>query len=256
MRFKEKGASEIDFEFPYSFTQGSDRQAEIKAQAKEIDAFLHSVKHSPGREIDKLRGAAHKKKRELWTELRFFNIWRLEIGHRENDLMAEVQQCEDCDIDAKTLAAALYQALRREACRRVTKAGGGTSHEQDLLRQIEQFIRDRIADEIAEEIPESFLDLMVDTPLIPKPKADKAAIWEEIKGVPIRAAVNMIRHRHTDYDRDRFTRPYLAAFTSANMWIADNFPQIADEAIAQIDEKMASGGKRIRSSRRFDLQSG
>ncbi len=246
MRFKAEGGTENDLEFPCSFKQGSDRQAEIRAETKEIDDFLHSAKHLPGSEAAKARGEAHKRKNAILTELEFLNIWRSEIGQRENDLKMEVQHCEDCEIDAKTIAVALAQALSRERCSRASAAKAGTAHEQDLLRALETFIRDRIAEEIAEEVPESFTKLMPDRPSTPTPRADNATIRQQVAGVSIRAAVNMIRHRHTDYDRDRVLRPYLAAFTSANMWIADNFPELASEAIAQIDEKMAAGGKRIR----------
>ncbi len=260
MKFKSVGGSVIDFEFPHSFQQGDARQSQIKAEIAKIDTLLHDLKHDTDIVANKARGKAHKRKRELQTELTFFRLWRSEIGQRENSLMLEAQEYEDSSVCANFIAAALHQAIHLENAKRIPIAGQKSGYRYDpidthMLRTLEAWIRNRLADEISEDIPESFIDLLVDCPAKPTPTVNKSAVWDEIKGLPIRAAVNMVRHRHTNYDSDRFKRPYLVAFTSANMWIADNFPQLADEAIAQIDEKMALGGKRIRPSGRFALQS-
>jgi hypothetical protein len=54
-----------------------------------------------------------------------------------------------------------------------------------------------------------------------------------------RYMVNFLRHNHTGYDRKCWIegRWQLSAFVEANKWIAKNYPELADEALRQIDEK-------------------
>lgn len=241
MQFKVSGGEVIDFEFPNSLEAGDSARTNARAEATKIEALLYQFKSqdctASKEEIDK----AKHRKQELATELAVLNLWRSEVVKRENDLIAQVQS------STSTIEDPLLQAivLREQFKIKAPYLSDRNSFDKFLLSAVSRWIKERIVEEIAENIPASFFDLTVDFPRKITPTVDISAVWQEFEKMHPRLAVNQIRHRYTSYDSDRFRRPYLDAFTDANAWIAENFPALAKEAIAQIKEKRLNDRKII-----------
>jgi hypothetical protein len=219
----------IAFEMPETFAEGDQRRRDLKAELRreaENSDRVHEIR-------------AHLRCLKIWAR----DVSRIEEAGREEDCY----DFDDAEYDLGQLLQYVMHAIRIRSganFRDTREYLAENPVENLLLNTASEWIRDQIVCDLADNVPEEIRRFVIPDRVPEKPPIDKAEILKYVKGRPPRYAVNIIRHRFTSYDRDRFLEPYLRAFVRANMWIAENFPTLADEAIAQVDEKMAGHGKR------------
>ncbi len=218
----------IVFDMPETYESGQSERRSLMAEHKKLDPKSDRAK-------------------ELTSRLRAYKIWAREVWRLEMDALGECFDCDDFDYDLRSLLISVIHAIH---LRSLTNFRDSKEYfaenpvENRLIAIANEWIRDRIVCDLADNPPAEILQYVIPDREPPTPTINKAEILKFVKGHSPRYAVNIIRHRFTSYDRDRFLEPYLRAFVRANMWIADNFPTLAHEAIAQVDEKMARQGKR------------
>lgn len=218
----------IAFDMPETYADGQAQRRSLTSEMATLDPQSDRAK-------------------EVASKLRALKIWSREVGRLEAEALGEAEDYDDFDYDMRALMISVIHAIRLRSMANFQDVKDYFSDnpvEKRLISVVNEWIREQIVVDMADNPPAEILQYVIPDRAPEPPPIDKAAILNSVKGHCPRYAVNIIRHRFTSYDRDRFLEPYLRAFVRANMWISDNFPTLASEAIAQVDEKMVRHGKR------------